>query len=374
MYANTRVLIKTHCPPLYSKYYYIIKKEMMKANEMPEQETLDVLRAELQEFVDMLNESPKETLLKTMLFISPALTDNQEQGDEAQVIKEWWNNKTTISNLRDFCFKRNHKVNGEFNNWSSGFLGSRWTDCEINGRICRIAFYSRENNPNHFETFKEKYLYIMAIIECDAKCENCDKVEEKSKPPEAKNIKCVSLEEATKDLDKTRLLSLCRYQIKKCCPIQYHNSNQVVIYIENERFQKICVWLPNDEPFKKGFTKIPYQLNFLTDQKEMYQYLHKSNTNTTYNFNTMVEVIAPPKIIPPELPKRKYEDDEPIPKFEEKKLSPQKRTRLANEELTAKNVKRKAYLDEVEEKEKLRLKIEQEKKQKQKKRKLNNTP
>ena len=65
-------------------------------------------------------------------------------------------------------------------------------------------------------------------------------------------------------------------------------------------------------------------------------------------------------------PKRKF-DEEVIPKFEEKKLSPQKRTRLANEEFIAKRIERKENLKRWEEKEKLRLRLEQEKKQKKRK-------
>ena len=74
--------------------------------------------------------------------------------------------------------------------------------------------------------------------------------------------------------------------------------------------------------------------------------------------------------------KRKHSeiDEDPIPKLEEKKISPQKRTKLANEAFTAKLIEKKKHLQSVEEKEKLRYQLEQQKKQKKKQQLKTNKP
>lgn len=79
----------------------------------------------------------------------------------------WFHNCTTKNELLDFLLNpKNHKVDGKI--WSNGFLGSRWADTELNGRMCRIAFYTRKNDPNTFASFPESVRDIKdyAIIIC----------------------------------------------------------------------------------------------------------------------------------------------------------------------------------------------------------------
>jgi hypothetical protein len=126
-------------------------------------------RKELETYVKVLNTQPRAILDKTFTFINQATLDPNEVGEtEAKAIGEWWNKMETKIALELWVFGGNHKVNGKFNNWSSGFLGSRWADTKINGRNCRIAFYSRKNDPHQFPLEMEKalgkrYDYTLAI-------------------------------------------------------------------------------------------------------------------------------------------------------------------------------------------------------------------
>ncbi len=45
--------------------------------------------------------------------------------------------------------KGNMKVNGEGNNWSNGFLGSRWCDFSFHGKTIRYAYYNPNSDDNN---------------------------------------------------------------------------------------------------------------------------------------------------------------------------------------------------------------------------------
>ena len=106
-------------------------------DEMPKEEEIEIWCNELKTFVEMLNTNPQELLTKqVLLMISPSLID--EDKDEAKDILNWWKDSITTKQLMEFLFKRDHKVNGDYNNWSCGFLGSRWADTKINQKIVAL--------------------------------------------------------------------------------------------------------------------------------------------------------------------------------------------------------------------------------------------
>jgi len=54
---------------------------------------------------------------------------------------EWFSNDSTSEDLFGFLLdENNHKVDGKI--WCNGFLGNRWADTKLNGRMCRLALYT----------------------------------------------------------------------------------------------------------------------------------------------------------------------------------------------------------------------------------------
>lgn len=104
---------------------------------------------ELETFLKCLETYPLKSVIlrdKTLIF--------QDGGDEHSA---WWLNRTTKKALWDFLLdKENHKVNGKI--WCNGFLGSRWADTELNGRKCRLAFYTKKSDPNALKGIPEKVI------------------------------------------------------------------------------------------------------------------------------------------------------------------------------------------------------------------------
>jgi hypothetical protein len=108
-------------------------------------EVIDMRQKELETFLKCLAFHPlNEVILKEKSLIFHA------GGEETRA---WWLDFKTKGALVDFltCTK-NHKVDG--NKWCNGILGSRWADTELNGRKCRLAFYSRIGDPKSFESKK----------------------------------------------------------------------------------------------------------------------------------------------------------------------------------------------------------------------------
>jgi hypothetical protein len=132
-------------------------------------EVIGERRKELETYLKLLSIEPYDMLQRTFIIINPHTLDPQEVGqEEATAIEKWWMNKETKQKLIDWFRTNEHKVNGKFGNWSAGFLGSRWADTEINGRNCRLAFYSRKHNPESFspemdEKEGKKYNYALMI-------------------------------------------------------------------------------------------------------------------------------------------------------------------------------------------------------------------
>ena len=97
-------------------------------------------RKELEVFVKLLKTAPSAIIPKTMIFLNPKNSDYDA----------WWGHQDTKRSVSGWLLNNDHEVNGKFGNWSAGFLGSRWADCEINGKKCRFAFYSRKTDPHNF--------------------------------------------------------------------------------------------------------------------------------------------------------------------------------------------------------------------------------
>jgi len=120
---------------------------------------LDFLRKELEVYVDLLNKIPYEIYKKTDVRLNPACADPNEVGEEnAKKMVEWFLNRKSKDEFLKWLFSEKHKVNGKYGNWSAGFLGSRWADCKINGRNCRLAFYSFKTDGIETDDKSKQYL------------------------------------------------------------------------------------------------------------------------------------------------------------------------------------------------------------------------
>lgn len=107
-------------------------------------------KKELEVFVKLWNDAPENIFDKTAVCLNPHTLNPSEVGEEeAKKIKEWFN-ETTQRAVMFWLVHTKHKVNGKFGGWSNGSLGSRWADCKIEGRNCRIAFYSRKTDERMF--------------------------------------------------------------------------------------------------------------------------------------------------------------------------------------------------------------------------------
>ena len=112
-------------------------------------------RKELEVFVKLLKNAPASIIPKTTIYLNPANTDYDA----------WWGQQDTKRSVRDWLLNNDHKVDGSFGNWSAGFLGSRWADCEINGNRCRFAFYSRKTDPHNFPADTTKIGNYQLVID-----------------------------------------------------------------------------------------------------------------------------------------------------------------------------------------------------------------
>ena len=112
------------------------------------EEKLAVRRKELEVFVKLLKTAPYSILKKTQVFLNPCI-------EETELLR-WWNDPATKVEVGVWLMNNDHKVNGKFGNWSNGFLGSRWADYKFNGKVCRIAFYSRKTDPHNFPDETER--------------------------------------------------------------------------------------------------------------------------------------------------------------------------------------------------------------------------
>lgn len=107
-------------------------------------------RKEMEVYVKLWNTASQSINEKTLITLNPYSIIPAEVGaEQAEEIKEWWNRAAQLD-LMMWLIQNKHKVNGKFGQWSCGSLGSRWSDVEICGRNCRIAFYSKKSDASMF--------------------------------------------------------------------------------------------------------------------------------------------------------------------------------------------------------------------------------
>ena len=128
----------------------------------------DVRRKELLVFTQLLNVAPNRILNETIMALNDAARDPGYVGEtEAVAVVEWWKSITTKIEITLWWKGGKHTITppppaadesvGEAGDedglWKCGNMGSRWTDVRINGRECRMAFYSRKLDGSHIFRF-----------------------------------------------------------------------------------------------------------------------------------------------------------------------------------------------------------------------------
>ena len=113
---------------------------------------IDRRRKELATYLKLLNANPEQMIRNhTFVCLNPSTLDPKMVGEEqANEIKRWFGTEQTKRELKQWLGCGTHKVDGK--SWSCGFLGSRWADKKINGRMVRFAFYAdKDEKPDHLK-------------------------------------------------------------------------------------------------------------------------------------------------------------------------------------------------------------------------------
>ena len=130
--------------------------------EFKETDELNSLKKELEAyFIDLKRDFDTTMFKNTIAILNGAL-----QGEITKVwnaCTTWFNDKKTKFEFIEFMRTNKHMVNGEEKQWSCGEFGSRWLDITINGYYCRVAFYSKVNNPEWFTKQFSKNDYILML-------------------------------------------------------------------------------------------------------------------------------------------------------------------------------------------------------------------
>jgi len=116
------------------------------------EEEIEKRRKELETYLKLLNANPQQMIAKhTLVCLNPATIDPNEVGaEQARDIKKWFDTPKTKQEIREWFGCGKHKADGK--SWNCGFMGSRWADKKINGRMVRFAFYAdKDKKPAHLK-------------------------------------------------------------------------------------------------------------------------------------------------------------------------------------------------------------------------------
>jgi hypothetical protein len=129
------------------------------------------------------------------------------------------------------------KVDGK--DWSCGSFGSRWADTVINGKMVRIAFYSKKMNPAEFENVPEGHKYkIVVQVLYDPKEEKHKKSAEDYTETFAKAIKSIGNGLMTDNAEVRNLLKVVIDGRRK--------SDGETVFYWHKGTKQVC-WNTNEE-------------------------------------------------------------------------------------------------------------------------------
>ena len=109
-------------------------------------------RKELETYLKLLNANPEQMIRgHTLVVLNPSTLDAGLVGEQqAKDIQKWFDTPKTKQEIREWLGCGTHKADGK--SWNCGFMGSRWADKKINGRMVRFAFYAdKDQKPAHLK-------------------------------------------------------------------------------------------------------------------------------------------------------------------------------------------------------------------------------
>jgi hypothetical protein len=177
---------------------------------------------ELEAYLSLVAKSPQMMMVKTTYLV--------ETSDE-----KWaQNDKTTRDILRYIHTHR--KVDGK--EWCCGEFGSRWADTAINGKQCRMCFYSKKSNPMAFENITQSYKFVIEVIEDETSKRDAKRKQNSEEYAEArtKAIKYTDGAVITSNADMRDLLRITVRDRRK-------SEGETVFFWH--RKQKNTAWLDN---------------------------------------------------------------------------------------------------------------------------------
>lgn len=115
---------------------------------LPSEEIIEKKRQTIEKFLtieEQLEYGPNKVLVQI------------ERGMETRQVLEWFQQaqQDLGSKVTAGALHRSMKCNGERENWCNGWMGSRWSDMTLNGRLVRIAFYERSEDPDAFAVYSD---------------------------------------------------------------------------------------------------------------------------------------------------------------------------------------------------------------------------
>lgn len=104
---------------------------------------IDRLQKEMDVYLSLLNANPAVMLCRTFVHWNPSefstdcLCEEDVERNNAFIA-----DPQTRKDIDAWLFSKKHKCDGK--SWNCGFMGSRWADVKINGKLIRACFYSND--------------------------------------------------------------------------------------------------------------------------------------------------------------------------------------------------------------------------------------
>ena len=118
------------------------------------EDQISLRKKDLRTFLTGMNKQFRQTGQLPQWIFNPAVAEQLDgeitsadqvcrSGPTTQAL-EWFRHQAVPELLTDLKSKRKQRIDGE--DWSCGFLGSRWSDRTLGGVPCRVCFYSKKFN------------------------------------------------------------------------------------------------------------------------------------------------------------------------------------------------------------------------------------
>ena len=114
---------------------------------------------ELKQFLINLKKDPKQFMPKVLFITNPHVGEHMSQSSQEKF--QAWGRPAFHQLIGDLRGSRKQKVDGK--DWSSGEMGSRWSDRVLNSVPTRVCFYSRKFNPDIMGAIGVEKEYVLML-------------------------------------------------------------------------------------------------------------------------------------------------------------------------------------------------------------------